>query len=235
MQTAKANVEQARLNLSYTKITTPVTGLSSYARVQDGAYVNSTNSLLTYVEQVDPIWVNFSVSDNQMLQFRNEQAKGLMVSPKQDDYEVEVELADGSLFPGRGQITFADADFNQQTGTFLMRATLPNPEALLRPGQFVRVHVHGATRPNAVLVPQKAVMQGAQGHFVVVLDGDDVARLRPVQVGQWEGPNWFINAGLSAGDRVVTDGVVHLTPGIKVKVTGESTLDLSAAPAAAKP
>jgi len=218
VQSAKANVEQARLNLGYTTITTPVTGLSSFARVQDGAYVNADNILLTSVEQVDPIWVNFTVSENDMLGLRSDQAKGILKLPANDNYTVEVVLADGSVYPGKGKITFANASFNQQTGTFLLRATLPNLEGTLRPGQFVRARVSGPVRVNAILVPQQAVLQGANGHFVVVVDKESKAEIRGVQVGPWHGDDWFITEGLKAGDVVVTDGLVKLSPGAPVKI-----------------
>jgi membrane fusion protein (multidrug efflux system) len=218
VQSAKANVEQANLNLGYTTIATPVTGLSSFARVQEGAYVSGENSLLTYVEQVDPIWVNFTVSENDMLALRSEQTKGLLKLPASDNYTVEVVLSDGSTYPHKGKITFANASFNQQTGTFLLRATLPNPTGALRPGQFVRARVSGPVRINAILVPQQAVLQGAKGHFVVVVDKDNKAEVRGVEVGPWNGNDWFINQGLKAGDVVVTDGMVKLSPGAPVKV-----------------
>lgn len=222
VETARANVEQAQLNLGYTIITTPVTGLSSFARVQDGSYLGADNSLLTYVAQIDPIWVNFSLSDNDMLRFRRERESGVLHMPANDDYVVDVLLADGSLFPHSGRITFANADYNPKTGTFLLRASVPNPNTVLRPGQFVRVRISGAVRPNAILVPQEAVLQGATGHFVVVVDAQDVAQIRPVTIGPWHGDDWFITEGLTAGDRVVTNGVVRLTAGAKVKVVERS-------------
>ena len=224
---ARANVEQAKLNLGYTRITTPVTGLSSFAKVQDGAYVGAENSLLTYVEQVDPIYVNFSLSENDLLKVRADAAAGRLRMPAREDYAVEVVLADGTLFPGKGRITFANADFNQKTGTYLLRATLPNPRAELRPGQFVRVRVSGAVRPNAVTVPQPAVLQGAKGHFVIVVDKQGKAEVRPVETGSWIGDDWFIDRGLAAGDVVVVDGMVRLTPGAPVKA-------VEAKPAAAR-
>jgi membrane fusion protein, multidrug efflux system len=217
---ARANVQQAELNLGYTRIATPVTGLSSYAKVQDGAYVSTENSLLTYVEQVDPIYVNFSISENDLLKVRSDNAAGRLRLPAREDFEVQVVLADGSLFPGKGRITFANADFNQKTGTYLLRATLPNPSTALRPGQFVRVRVSGAVRPNAITVPQQAVLQGAKGHFVVLVDRDNRAEIRPVEVGSWFGDAWFIDRGLAAGDAVVVDGMVRLSPGAPVKVSG---------------
>uniref|UniRef100_UPI0025F49E2F efflux RND transporter periplasmic adaptor subunit n=1 Tax=uncultured Thiodictyon sp. TaxID=1846217 RepID=UPI0025F49E2F len=162
--TAKANVQTAQLNLSYTTITAPVTGLSSYAQVQDGAYISSTNSLLTYVSQIDSLWVNFSVSENDMLKFRTEKTRGVLSVPQDHDFVVDVVLSDGSTFPHQGRITFANADYDVTTGTYLLRATVPNPDLSLRPGQFVRVGLTGAERPNAILVPQAAVLQGAKGH-----------------------------------------------------------------------
>jgi len=217
VETAKAQVEQARLNLGYTVISSPLKGLSSYARVQEGAYVNALNSLLTYVAQTDPIWVNFSISENEVLRIRGETERGFYRAAK-DGYDVEVVLADGSVFPKRGRITFANADYNPQTGTFLLRATLPNPEAVLRPGQFVRVIILGGVRPNAVLVPQQAVLQGAKGHFVWVVDAEGKARIRSVQVGPWHGDQWFIDSGLVPGEMVVVDGVMRLAEGAAVRI-----------------
>ena len=172
VSSAKANVEQAQLNLGYTTITTPVTGLSSYAQVQDGSYVSGANSLLTYVAQIDTIWVNFSVSENDLLRARSEKAAGVLRLPAQDQFLVDVVLADGSIFPQQGRSTFANTDYNVKTGTYLLRATIPNPDAVLRPGQFVRVRVSGAVRPNAILIPQEAVLQGAKGHFVVLMGAE---------------------------------------------------------------
>ena len=231
VQTAQANVDAARLNLSYTTITSPVTGLSSYARVQDGAYVSPENSLLTYVEQVDPVWVNFTLSENEMLAYRQQSEKGTLRLPPKGDYKVELILADGSVYPHPGRITFANANYDPQTGSYLLRATLPNSEGALRPGEFVRVRVSGPVRVNAVQVPQEAVLQGAKGHFVVLVDKDGKAQIRPVQVGAWQGDNWFVDSGLSAGDVVVTDGVARLSPGTAVKIAAPQAQP-AAAPAA---
>lgn len=235
VETAKANVETARLNLSYTTIATPITGLSSFARVQDGAYVSPENSLLTYVEQVDPVWVNFTLSENDVLTFRTQAEQGSLRLPPKDGYLVDVVLADGSVYPHQGRITFANASYDVQTGSFLLRATLPNPDGVLRSGEFVRVRLSGPVRVNAILVPQQAVLQGAKGHFVVVVDKDSKAQIRPVQVGTWQGSNWFITQGLSAGDVVVTDGVARLSPGMPVKVTMSSATGTGSGAAGAAP
>jgi membrane fusion protein (multidrug efflux system) len=215
---AKANLEQAQLNLSYTVITTPVSGASSFARVHDGQYVDASSGQLTYVAQLDPIWVDFSISENDMLKIRTDAQQGRLRLPARDEYEVHVILADGTEFPTVGRITFANADYSQKTGTYALRATLPNADGVLRPGQFVRVKVTGAVRPKALLVPQQAVLQGASGHFVVVVDKDNKAQVRPVEVGPWQGKDWFITNGLAPGDNVVVDGMVKLAPGSPVKV-----------------
>ena len=235
--TAKANVEQAQFNLGYTSITTPITGYSSYARAQEGQYLSGQSTLLTYVDQIDPIWVNFSLSENDMLNFRTQQASGHLSDTKSDDLEIEVVLANGSIYPHKGRITFTNTDYNQQTGTFLLRATLPNPDGVLRPGQFVRTRVSGASRPDAILIPQKAVLQGAQGHFVIIVDKEGKAQIRPVELGPWDGDDWFITRGLSAGETVVTDGVIKLAPGAPVKIVataGPAPGTAATAPAAAR-
>ena len=231
---AKAEVEQTNLNLGYTKINAPLTGLSSYARVQEGSYVNPMNSLLTYVVQISPMWVTFSISENDILRWTQETDSGTVRRPK--EYEVEIILADGSVYPHRGHITFADAEFSQQTGTFLLRATVPNPNAKLHPGQFVRACVMGLVRPNAIAVPQRAVQQGAKGHFVWTIDKKGTAEPRPVTVGDWIGNDWFVSTGLNAGDTVVVDGGLTLAAGdpatVKTWLTPPSS---GAKPGAARP
>ncbi len=218
VESAKAAVEEARLNLGYTTIKSPVSGLSSYSRVQEGSYINAQNSLLTYVSKTNPIWVNFSLSENDVLKYRGEQESGQIRLPGKTEFEVEVILADGSTFPERGRVTFADAEYNPESGTFLVRSNLPNPENLLRPGQFVRVQLLGAVRLDAILVPQQAVLQGAQGHFVWIVDRNGRAQIRNVQPGDWHGDQWFIDSGLAKGERVVVDGFMKLSAGAPVKI-----------------
>lgn len=230
VDTARANVETAQLNLGYTTIASPVTGLSSFAQVQDGAYVSTGNSLLTTVEQVDPIWINFTLSENEILTLRSERERGQLRTPERGSYEIEAVLADGTVFGHTGRITFANASYNQQTGTFLIRATFPNPDALLRPGQFIRVRAKGAVRPNAILVPQQAVLNGAQGHFVWIVDKEGKAQVRPVQVGPWYKDEWFIVGGLTAGETVAVDGVIKLAPGVPVKAVPAAAKQAEAEP-----
>jgi len=222
VEMAKAEVDTAQLNLGYTTINAPVTGVSSYARIQNGAYINQQSGPLTYVAQLDPMWVDFSISEDEMLKLQEQRKNGRLRFPENDAFVVDIVLSDGSIYPKTGRIFFRDANYSSQTGTFLLRATFENPDGILRPGQFVRVQVKGAIRPDAILVPQTAVLQGARGFFVWVVDKDGKAQTRPVEVGDWQGDNWFIFKGLSAGDRVITDGLIRLATGVPVKVVAGS-------------
>jgi membrane fusion protein (multidrug efflux system) len=225
VEAAQAKVVQAELDLGYTTIMSPVTGISSFATQREGAYIGiGSNSLLTYVAKIDPIWVEFSVSENQLLQARANAKAGLIREPEAGEFEVTIVLADGSVYPQTGRITFSDASLSETTGTFLLRAELPNPvganpQDQLRPGQFVRVHLKGAIRPDAILVPQRAVQQGAKGSFVWVIDADQTVKFQPVTVGAWRGDQWFIDEGLQGGETVVVDGALKLRAGVTVKIT----------------
>jgi membrane fusion protein (multidrug efflux system) len=217
---AEGEVRKAELNVGYTTIQSPLGGLSSFAKKQEGSYLTvGQEGLLTTVSQIDPIWVNFSVSENQKLSLTDQVAKGQLIFPKNMNFEVEVLLADGSAFPHRGRINFAAPSFDAQTGTFLVRTELPNPEGRLRPGQFVRARMYGAVRPAAVRVPQIAVQQGAKSHYVWVIGTDGKAKQRVVEVGDWYGDEWFINDGLKRGERVVVDGAGRVTPATPLKIT----------------
>jgi membrane fusion protein (multidrug efflux system) len=231
VEQAKAQLEQAKLNLSYTVIASPVNGITSAALQQDGTYINPQNSQLTTVEALSPMWVNFSLSENELQKHRDEMAGGRIVPPADKNYIVEIILVDGSIFPYTGKITFAAPSYNSQTGTFLLRASVDNPDGILRPNQFVRVRLKGAVRPKAILVPQAAVQQGSKGHFVWVIGKDDMAEPRPVVVGDWHGKDWFIPEGLKAGERVVVDGGITVRPGAPVKIKDQKKGE---SPAAAK-
>ena len=227
---AKAQVETAKLNLSYTVITSPVRGITSFAQQTEGTYINQQNSLLTTVAVLSPMWVNFSLSENEIQSFRDQEKRGLMRTPKDRNYVVEIILVDGSLYPHTGRITFADSSFNAQTGTFLVRASVDNPRGVLLPNQYVRVRVKGAIRPNAILVPQRAIQQSSKGHRVwMVKDGK--AEARPVTVGDWNGDEWFVFEGLKAGEQVVVDGGLLLSPGMPLTVKPLSKPAEGSAPA----
>ena len=219
--TAQAKVDDAKLNLGYTTIRSPVTGLASRSLQRQGAYVNAMadSANLTYVAAIDPIWVNFSVSQNQTAKLREDTQKGRIVLPKDRGYDVDLVLSDGAVYPYGGKINFADPSFSQDTGSFLVRAVLPNPKRELQPGMFVTANVKGAQRPNAVVVPQLAVQQGSNGHLVYVVNQAGVAEVRPVIVGDYYGAKDIVIVdGLNKGDRVVVEGALKVIPGQPVKI-----------------
>ena len=217
VEQSKAQLTEAQLNLSYTTIRSPVSGVASYAQIADGTYLSPANSQLTTVSVLSPMWINFSISENELERVRNDVRNGLLRMPEGGRFVVQIEMVDGQLFPYTGRITFADPSFNSATGTFLLRATVDNPAGLLRPNQYVRARLSGAVRPGAIVVPQRAVQQGAKGHFVWVIDTQNQAELRPVTVGDWYGGDgWIVTEGVTAGDPVVVDGGTRLTAGAKV-------------------
>jgi membrane fusion protein (multidrug efflux system) len=169
------------------------------------------------------MWVNFSISENELLRYRDEIAKGRLRFPVNDDFIVTVLLADGSEFPVQGHINFTNPAFSTETGTFLVRASFANTKGSLRPGQFVRARVSGATRPNAILVPQRAVLQGSKSHFVWVLDDNSKAHQRVVEAGEWHGDDWFITQGLKPGERVVVDGAIRVVADTPLKIVASPT------------
>ncbi len=234
---AKAKVEEAQLNLGYATISSPVTGLAGRALQRQGAFVNAQaeSANLTYVAALDPVWVNFSISQNQAAKWGEWSKKGEVVPPPNDNYDVDIVLPGGVRYPHRGKISFADPSFSQDTGSFLVRAVIPNPRGQLRPGMFVTAIVHGAMRPNAIVVPQLAVQQGNDGHLVYVVNAGNVAEIRPVVVGDYVGEKDIVVVqGLHAGDRVVVDGVLKVVPGQPVAVVpaGAPAADAAAKPAA---
>src|SRR5882672_5165307 len=218
---AQAKAKQAELNLGYTTIRAPVTGFTGRALQRQGAYINAVgdSAKLSYVAAVDPMWVNFSMSQNQVAKMRELVGKGQLTMPKNQNYEVEIILSDGKPYPESGKINFADPTFSQETGSFQVRAVIPNPKRELRPGMFVTANVKGGTRPNAIIVPQLAVQQGSNGHLVYVIKEDGTAELRPVVVSDYSGEKGILIAeGLRSGDRVVVDGALKVIPGQPVKI-----------------
>ena len=218
---AQAKAKQAEINLGYTTIRAPVTGFSGRALQRQGAYINAVgeSAKLSYVAAVDPMWVNFSVSQNQIAKIRELVQKGQLTQPKNQDYVIELIMSDGKPYEQTGRINFADPTFSQETGSFQVRAVIPNPKKELRPGMFVTANVKGGTRPNAIIVPQLAVQQGSNGHLVYVIKEDSTAEIRPVVVGDYSGEKGILIAnGLAAGDRVVVDGALKVVPGQPVKI-----------------
>ena len=225
LKAARARLAEARLNLGYTKVEAPAAGITSRSLRSEGSLVSGPDVLLTTVTQVDPIWVNFGIPDNEQARLKKEADAGRLMLPKEGAFEVELRLADGSLFPHKGKLAFADVRISPTTGTREARAELPNPGGALRAGQFVRVILRGASIPNAVTVPQRAVLEGPQGKFVYVIDDKGTAQIRPVEAGEWTGGDWVISAGLKAGERVITDGVMKIGPGAPVKVADKAVAE----------
>ena len=208
MMSAEADVEKAALNLSFCSITAPVKGWVSKAIFREGALISpGPNSLMTNLFVLDPIWVNFSVSEGDILKARDETSKKQLQLPKDMNFDIEITMADGTKFPAFAKIDFAAPDVQQTTGTMLVRSIVANPNAWLRPGQFVSVILKGATRPNAIIVPQTAVAQGQNGTYVYVVNEEGVAQIRMVQAGDWYHDYWVILSGLKDGEIVVADGI----------------------------
>jgi membrane fusion protein (multidrug efflux system) len=231
VEQAKAQLAADQLNLSYCTITSPATGASGAAQQQEGTYLSAQNSLLTTVAVLSPIWVNFSISEGEMQRVRGLIARGVIIPPKGGAYAVEILMPDGARYPHEGRIAFTDPSFNPATGTFLVRASVLNPDGLLRPNQHVRARIKGAIRPGAILVPQRAVQQGAKGSFVWVVNGEGKSELRPVTVGAWLGDDWFVDEGLKGGEHVVVDGGQTLRPGEPVTSKQPDPAPLATVPA----
>jgi membrane fusion protein (multidrug efflux system) len=174
------------------------------------------------------MYVLFGISDAERLKLNREVEAGRLVLPKNGAFDVSVTLAEGSVYANSGKLNFSDVRISETTGTSEARAQLPNPAGLLRPGQFVRVTLNGAQRPGAILVPQRAVLEGPKGKFVYVVDGGGKAEARPVEVGDWQQDDWIVSAGLQPGDKVIVDGVMKIGPGAPVAIAAPK----EAAPAA---
>jgi membrane fusion protein (multidrug efflux system) len=220
VHSARAKVREAELNLEYATVKSPVSGSAGRALQREGAYVGAgaETAKLTYVAALDPIWVTFSVSQNQIERYRDRIAKKQVVVPPEDKYEIELVLPGNRAYPHRGRINFSDPSFSQDTGSFMVRAAVPNPAKELRPGMFLTVNVHGAIRPAAVVLPQLAVQQGARGHFAALANAQNKVEMRPVVVGPYVGnKEILVEQGLQAGDRVIVDGFTHLAPDIPVQ------------------
>lgn len=214
---ARAAMNTAQLNLGYTKVTSPITGLAGVALADVGSLVGSPGpTLLTTVSQVDTIKVKFRISEQEYLILRRAMGDSASTAVRRPA-RLELVLADGSVYDHKGQVVTVDRNIDPATGTLGIEALFPNPSALLRPGQFGRVRAPVTTRTNAVLVPQRAVRE-MQGTFSVgVLKPDSTVEIRPVKAGARVGSEWVMDSGLAAGTVIVVEGMQKVRPGVKVR------------------
>ena len=229
---AQANADRAEKDFNDTNIRAEIPGRVGRAVLPLGARVTGPADILTDLQQIDPIYVYFSPSDRELLRMRRERDEGKLIFPR-GRLQVEVRLSDGTALPAKGQLDFADLSLDSRTGTQQYRAEFRNPDRMLLPGQFVRVRLLGVTRRGAILVPQRAVLQGLAGAFVYVVTEGDTARARTVTATTWEGDGWVIESGLNPGERVVVDGTQRVIAGQPVRVV--TAADSASAPAGATP
>ena len=240
LKSARARLAEAKLNLGYTHVFSPVSGISSRAMKSEGTLLAGPQDLLTTVTQVDPIYVNFGMSEAEQLRLRKEMQAKKLILPKDNRFEVVIRFEDGSMYQRPGRLAFTDVRVNTSTGTSDARAELPNPTGEVRPGQFVRAILRGAQRPDAVTVPQRAVVESPQGKMVYIYTpgkepNQFIAAPRPVTVGDWTGTDWIITDGLKAGDKVIVDGLAKVFfPGAPVML-GDPNAPPPGAPGGAPP
>ncbi len=230
---AKAKLEQAAINLGYTEVRAPITGITSKEVVTEGNLVSAADAtgLLTTIVQLDPLYVNFSIPGNDYLQFQDFLTRGKLQAPA-DGYTVEIRLSNGQKYSTKGDLTFMDRQMDAPTAAVRARATLDNPKAEVLPGQFARVYVHGAVLTKAILIPQRAVLKTQQGDMVYVIDNENVANPRIVKIIMGMGDNYLLDSGLEEGERIMVEGLLKASPNEKVKVI-EPEKDSSAQGAAA--
>ena len=203
MMQAQANIKEAELNLSYTRVTAPVSGVAGRFQYSEGALVQAGTSLLTTIVQTSPIWVRFSLSESDL------KTLGGHLDQKHVR-EVSLVLPDGSEFAQKGKLNFTANEINPSLGTQELRATFENKDKALLPGQFVRARVTTGSHDGVFLVPQTAISTGDQGTFVFIANEKNQAERRPVTVGEWKGTDWIILSGLQANDKVITDNLIKL-------------------------
>lgn len=215
---AKAEVNAAQLNLDYTKVTAPISGITSMETQSEGSLITA-NGELTSITQLDPIYVIFSASENEILSLTIWWIRGLIKNPyNKSEIFARVQFSDGTTYNQDGKINFINPSIDETTGTIKLRAVFPNPEQRLRPGQFLRLVMEGLTRINALLVPQEAVMQSGAGSYVYRVN--DEGKVESVQIRTGliaPDGSWIIDEGLNPGDVIVTGGLMKIRPGMAVQ------------------
>jgi membrane fusion protein (multidrug efflux system) len=220
LDSAKAQVDEAKLNLGYTTIYAPVSGVISKTNRDEGSLLSATgDNVLTKITQLDPIYVNFSMSETEYVKIHQDVAKGFLKMPPGEDLPVDMYYGNGIKFNHVGKLNFSDAEFSKGSGVMQIRATFPNPDNKLIGGQFVRIVIRGGIRPNALTIPKRAIIESVAGKKIFVVNGTNIAELRDIT----EGPKFkdFVQiiSGVSADDKVVVDGFLRLQPGEQVNIT----------------
>ncbi|MBI3593706.1 MAG: efflux RND transporter periplasmic adaptor subunit [Nitrospirae bacterium] len=235
LKSAEAAVTEAKLNLSYTHVEAPISGITSRALKSEGSLVEAQQTLLTTISQINPINVIFSFTEAEHLKFTRAVSEGRLKLPKGGKFDVTLKLADGSEYSGSGKVDFTDVRVNPSTGTIEARAVVSNPKHILRPGQFARVKLSGGVRPGAIAIPQRSVIEGPNTKMVMTVNEKGIVEPRPVQVGDWTGEEWVITGGLNPGDKVIVDGLFKAPPGSPVKTTEASAIPVPATAGAGSP
>jgi len=215
VDSARAVVDQASLNLGWTKVASPIDGIVGIAKAQVGDLVN-TQTLMTTVSTVDPIQVNYGISEREYMRFAQRINRPNYATTRQGPL-LDLVLDDGSIFPQKGQAVLVDREVNQRTGTMTIKGIFPNPGNILRPGQYAKVRAALEVKTGALLVPQRAVTELQGGFRVAVVGADGKADIRAVEPGERVGSLWIIDKGLKAGENVVVAGLQFVRPGMPVK------------------
>ena len=206
---AAAALETAKVNLGFTRLTSPISGIAGVAQTQVGNLVGPNSNPVTTVSTLDPVKVAFTVSEQEYLEFGRSDTS-------LRNLRLELILADGSTYPRKGRFSFADREVNPDTGAIRLMGLFPNPGNALRPGQYGRVRAVVATDKGALLVPQRSVTELQGTYQVAAIDRDNRVRIAKVDVGDRIGSDWIVKKGLSRGDRVITDGILKVRPGMQV-------------------
>ncbi|HET9293557.1 MAG TPA: efflux RND transporter periplasmic adaptor subunit [Gemmatimonadales bacterium] len=226
---ARAAETSAELDLSYTRVTSPIDGMAGIANVDVGQYVGSPEpTVLTVVSALDPIKVAFNISESEYLELARATSAGGRAR-RNPEAIVELQLADGSVHPEKGRVTIVGRGVDPGTGTMLLEAEFPNPQGIVRPGQFARVRIPVTVAKDAIIIPQRAVQELQGTYNVYVVGADSTAEIRPVKPANRVGSDWVIGEGLRAGERVIVDGLQKVRPGVKVVPTAAGASPDSAA------
>lgn len=218
VQAAQAAVETARINLGYADVRSPIAGRAGEQQVTEGALVSqSTPTLLTTVDQIDPLYVNFTISVGELDELRQTQQQGSVTLSQPGKSTVQVSLPDGTRYPEVGTVDFSSVNVDPTTGAVNMRALLPNPKHALLPGSYVTLKVMLGERRGAFLVPQPAVQRDTSGSYVLIVGKDGKVARRDVTTSGMQGLDWIVTSGLAAGDEVIVSGVQAVRPGAPAK------------------